>query len=91
MIAALLERRIGGAGLDVYWQEPLAAGHPLVGLDNVVLTPHLGYVVEESFKPFYEDSVENIAAWLDRAPIRALNPQALTAARSGSAPRAGPL
>jgi phosphoglycerate dehydrogenase-like enzyme len=70
LLAALRERRIAGAGLDVFWQEPLRPDHPIRGLDNVVLTPHLGYVVEDSLRPFYEDTAENVAAWLDGAPIR---------------------
>ncbi len=74
LLSALRERRIGGAGLDVFWHEPLAADHPIRMLPNVVLTPHLGYVVEESFRAFYEDTVENIAAWLDGKPIRVVGP-----------------
>jgi phosphoglycerate dehydrogenase-like enzyme len=70
LMSALRERRIAGAGLDVYWAEPLAADHPVRGLDNVVITPHLGYVVEESLRGFYEDSVDNVAAWLDGRPMR---------------------
>lgn len=70
LLAALAERRIAGAALDVFWAEPLAADHPIRAMQNVVLTPHLGYVVEESFRAFYEDTVENIAAWLDGRPIR---------------------
>lgn len=70
LLSALQERRIAGAGLDVYWHEPLAVDHPIRGLPNVVLTPHLGYVVEESFRAFYEDTVANIVAWLDGKPIR---------------------
>lgn len=70
LLAALAERRIGGAGLDVYWTEPLAADHPIRSLPKVVLTPHLGYFVEESLRAFYEDTVENVAAWLAGRPIR---------------------
>ena len=72
LIAALQLRRIAGAALDVFWYEPLPATHPLLALDTVVLTPHLGYVVEDSLRAFYEDTVANIAAFLDGQPIRVL-------------------
>ncbi|HEX8662792.1 MAG TPA: D-2-hydroxyacid dehydrogenase family protein [Beijerinckiaceae bacterium] len=72
LIAALRERRIRGAGLDVYDVEPLPADHPLRRLDNVVLTPHLGYVTEGTYRMFYEDTVEAIAAWKAGAPVRLL-------------------
>ena len=70
LLAALAERRIAGAALDVYWDEPLRADHPVRTLPNVVISPHLGYVVEESLRAFYEDTVENVAAWLAGAPVR---------------------
>jgi D-3-phosphoglycerate dehydrogenase len=72
LIATLHERRIRGAGLDVYDAEPLPADHPLRTLDNVVLTPHLGYVTEGTYRMFYEDTVEAIAAWRAGAPVRVL-------------------
>lgn len=75
--AALLEllqqRRIAGAGLDTYGQEPLPVDHPLRKLDNVVLTPHLGYVTEENYSRYYQDMVEDIAAWLKGAPVRVMS------------------
>jgi phosphoglycerate dehydrogenase-like enzyme len=74
LIDALQQRRIAGAALDVYWQEPIPKNHPLLTLDNVVLTPHLGYVVEESYRAFYGDLVEAVTAWLDGKPIRVSNP-----------------
>jgi phosphoglycerate dehydrogenase-like enzyme len=77
LVKALQERRIGGAGLDVYWQEPIPKDHPLLTLDNVVLTPHLGYVVEESYRAFYGDLVEAVTAWLDVKPIRVSNPDVI--------------
>jgi len=83
LVAALQSRSIAGAGLDVYWREPLRPDHPLLQLDSVVLTPHLGYVVEESFRAFYEDTVEAIEAWLDGKPVRVVNPQALREAHGG--------
>jgi phosphoglycerate dehydrogenase-like enzyme len=77
LIAALKAGTIAHAGLDVYDKEPLPAGHPLTRLDNVTLVPHLGYVVEESLRFFYEGTVKDIEAWLDGKPINVLNPDAL--------------
>jgi len=74
LIAALRERRIAGAGLDVYDIEPLPTDHPLRKLDNVVLSPHLGYVTAENFRTSYAGVVENIRAYLDGKPIRLLQP-----------------
>jgi phosphoglycerate dehydrogenase-like enzyme len=80
LVDTLANRRIAGAGLDVFWQEPIPKDHPLLGMDNLVLTPHLGYVVEESYRAFYGDIVEAVTAWLDGKPIRVLNPEALAKA-----------
>jgi len=78
LIGALRERRIAGAALDVFDVEPLPRDHPLLSLDNVVLTPHLGYVTREAYHTFFEQAVENILTWLEgRVPARALNPEAL--------------
>lgn len=74
--AALLERLKAGkliAALDVYDQEPLPASHPLRGLPNTVLTPHLGYGSQEVYRIFYGDSIENVLAFLDGKPTRVLN------------------
>jgi phosphoglycerate dehydrogenase-like enzyme len=70
LIDALRNRRIAGAGLDVYDQEPLPADHELAALDNVVLLPHLGYVSEPGLRSMYRQAVEDIAAFLAGAPIR---------------------
>lgn len=80
LIAALRDGTIAHAGLDVYDKEPLPKGHPLTTLDNVTLVPHLGYVVEESYRHFYGGTVEDIEAWLDGKPINVINPAALSAA-----------
>jgi phosphoglycerate dehydrogenase-like enzyme len=70
LLEALQQRRIAGAGLDTYALEPLPVDHPLRKLDNVVLTPHLGYVTEENYRRFYGDMVADIAAWLKGEPLR---------------------
>jgi phosphoglycerate dehydrogenase-like enzyme len=62
------------AALDVYDKEPLSPDHPLRASANTVLTPHLGYGVEETWRDFYPRSVENALAFLDGAPIRVVNP-----------------
>lgn len=72
---ALTEGRIAGAGLDVYDQEPLPPDHPVRSLPNTVLTPHVGYLTGDLFSVFYGETVENVVAWLDGAPIRLLNSQ----------------
>ena len=74
--AALREGRIQ-AGLDVFEPEPLPPHSAWFGMPNAVLTPHLGYACDEIFAQFYQESVENILAWLDGAPIRVLNPAVL--------------
>jgi phosphoglycerate dehydrogenase-like enzyme len=74
LIEALRGRRIAGAGLDVYDIEPLPKNHPLLALDNVLLTPHLGFVTRDAYTKFYGDTVENVAAFLKGEPIRVLNP-----------------
>ena len=72
LIAALRRGRIV-AGLDVYDVEPLPPGHPFMALRNVVLLPHMGYVIEDAMRRFYMQSVENILAYLDGAPIRVVD------------------
>ncbi len=82
LVAALRERRIAGAALDVYDTEPLPQDHPLVALDNVVLTPHIGYVTEEAYHVFFRQVVENIESYLGgQRPPRLLNPEALAQRR----------
>ncbi len=64
------------AALDVYDHEPLPAGHPLRKLPNTVLTPHQGYATREIYEQFYQESIENVLAYLDGKPGRMLNPEA---------------
>lgn len=72
LIKALQERRIAGAGLDVFTREPLPDDSPLRTLPNVVLTPHQGHNVMEFYAVAYADAVENIAAFMAGKPIRIL-------------------
>jgi D-3-phosphoglycerate dehydrogenase len=72
LLDVLQKRKIAGAGLDTFGQEPLPVDHPLRRLDNVVLTPHLGYVTAENYRRYYGDMVEDIAAWLKGAPVRVM-------------------
>jgi phosphoglycerate dehydrogenase-like enzyme len=72
LIEALTNRKLAGAALDVYDEEPLPADHPLRKLDNVVLTPHLGYVTVENYRRCYSDAVEDIRTFLAGHPIRTI-------------------
>ncbi len=82
LIAALRAGTIAGAGLDVYDQEPPPPDHPFRSMDNVTLTPHLGYATHETLTAFYSDSLDAIVAFADGAPIRVSNPEALERMRS---------
>src|SRR3954464_4060095 len=72
LLAALGSRKIAGAGLDVFESEPLPLSHPLRKLDNVVLTPHLGYVSQEGYKIYYTQMVDDIKQWVAGSPVRVL-------------------
>jgi phosphoglycerate dehydrogenase-like enzyme len=73
LVAALEAGAIAGAGLDVYDREPLPDYDALLSAPNTVLTPHLGYVTEESYRTFYEQTVEDIEAFLAGRPVRLLS------------------
>ena len=72
LIAALNDKRIGGAGLDVFNVEPLPTDHPFRRMDNVVLTPHLGYVSQQNYAGYYPDIVDDIRGWMDGKPVRVI-------------------
>ena len=72
LLKTLQEKKVAGAAIDVYGVEPLPEGHPIRRLDNVLLTPHLGYVSAENFAKMYHDAVEDIIAFLDGKPVRVL-------------------
>jgi phosphoglycerate dehydrogenase-like enzyme len=78
LVDALRAGRIRGAALDVFHTEPLPVNHPLRSLENVILTPHMGYVTEDSYGQFFRQAVENIESYLEgRVPAGAMNPQVL--------------
>lgn len=70
LVEALSKKTIAGAGLDVFDIEPLPLDHPLRGLNNVTISPHLGYVSDDNYRAFWEQTVENISAFLNGNPIR---------------------
>ena len=73
LIDALRNGIIAGAGLDVFDPEPLPADHPFRSLPNIVVTPHLGYVTEETYRVFYGHALEDVQAFLRGAPVRVLS------------------
>ena len=74
LLKTLQDKKIAGAGLDVFEVEPLPLDHPYRKLDNVVITPHLGYVSEQNYRKYFPDIVEDIRAFLDGNPVRVIAP-----------------
>jgi phosphoglycerate dehydrogenase-like enzyme len=70
MLDLLRNKKIAGAGFDVYDTEPLPLDHPYRKMDNVVLTPHLGYVSQQNYKTYFAGMVEDIRGFLDGKPVR---------------------
>ena len=73
LIKILGENRIAGAGLDVFDLEPLGNDHPLILSDRTVITPHIGYVTRETYKIFFEQSLECVSKFMSGAPVRIIN------------------
>lgn len=74
LIRALQDGTIAGAGLDVFDEEPLPLEHPFRRLPNTAITPHLGYVTEETYRVFYGQALEDVKAYLGGTPLRLLRP-----------------
>src|SRR3954469_24368760 len=72
LLEVLQQKKIAGAGIDVFSVEPLPVDHPFRKLDNMVITPHLGYATEEVFRGHYSQMVEGIDAWFKGEPLRRL-------------------
>ena len=85
LIAALRSGRIAGAGIDVFDTEPPEPDHPFRTMDNVVVTPHLGYVTHETLTAFYTDTLDAVVAFVNGAAIRVANPAALEHPKQRSA------
>ena len=77
LVRVLGEQAIAGAALDVFVQEPLPPNHPLLALDNAVLTPHLGWPADLTYREFAEDCADQIIDYLHGDYGRVLNPAAL--------------
>lgn len=74
LIEVLEKRRIGGAGLDTFGEEPLPLDHPFRRLDNILVTPHIGYVTSDNYRIFYGDAMENVVAFYTGQPVRVISP-----------------
>jgi phosphoglycerate dehydrogenase-like enzyme len=73
LLEALEQRRIGGAGLDVFEVEPLPFDHPYRSLPNVLATPHIGFVTKENMEEFFDTSLKNLLAFLTGSPLNVIN------------------
>jgi phosphoglycerate dehydrogenase-like enzyme len=73
LVAALRSGHLAGAGLDVFDREPLPADHPFRSMDNVVVTPHVGYVTEALFRHAWQQMAEDVAAYLAGQPVRVVS------------------
>ena len=80
LVKALSSGALAGAGLDVFEHEPLPPDHPFLGLGNTVLSPHLGYVTEETYRIFYGQALENIQGYLSGEPKRMIGAPSRTRA-----------
>jgi D-3-phosphoglycerate dehydrogenase len=78
LVSALKAGRPGRAAVDVYEQEPVTDGrHPLLAMDNVVCTPHLGYVTREEYELQFSDIFDQVVAFAAGSPINVVNPEVL--------------
>jgi len=90
LFLTLRERRIAGAALDVYDMEPLPPNHPFLSLENIVLSPHMGYVTREAYELFFNQVVEHIEKYVNgETPQRALNADAIAQRRAALPPTHG--
>lgn len=81
LIEALKEKKIRGAGLDVFEKEPLPVNDPLTKLENVVLTPHIAFLTEESLEECTYVCVQNVEKFIEGKPQNIVNPEVLTSSQ----------
>jgi D-3-phosphoglycerate dehydrogenase len=82
LVGALRAGRPGMAAVDVYEEEPLTdPNHPLLGMPNVVCTPHIGYVTREEYDLQFSDVFDQIRAYAEGAPIHVVNPESIRTSR----------
>ncbi|MBI3992134.1 MAG: hypothetical protein HY342_02585 [Candidatus Lambdaproteobacteria bacterium] len=90
LLDALRNGRLAGAGLDVFAQEPLPAGHPLLSLENVVMTPVAGWNTSDASQRMIGRSIDNVLGFLSGQPINVVNPEALASAAKSPGGRGKP-
>jgi D-3-phosphoglycerate dehydrogenase len=77
LLEAVAAKRIAGAALDVFMEEPLPEDSPIRHFENLLLSPHAGWTTQESYGPWVDMTVENVVAYLAGSPIRMHNPDAI--------------
>ncbi|MDX3906240.1 MAG: D-2-hydroxyacid dehydrogenase family protein [Pigmentiphaga sp.] len=77
LVAALNRGRPGMAAIDVFETEPILQGHPLLRMENVICTPHIGFVERDSYELYFKVAFENIVAWTSGKPANIVNPEVL--------------
>ncbi len=78
VLEAVAAKRIAGAALDVFMEEPLPHDSPIRHIESLLLSPHAGWTTHESYGPWVEMTVENVLAYIAGNPIRVHNPEAMT-------------
>ncbi len=81
LVAALNRGRPGIAAVDVFENEPILQGHPLLRMENAVCTPHIGYVEQDSYELYFRSAFENVINFIEQRPSNIVNPEALRALR----------
>lgn len=83
LVLALNRGRPGLAAIDVFESEPILQGHPLLRMENVICTPHIGFVEADSYELYFRVAFENIVAWTNNKPVNIVNPEVLNGKQTG--------